>query len=174
VKTRAIVPPAPSSAYGVLELELSISDEAAAVRIGEARNANATRNGWKPRLGPGTDWSDPLGARGEAAVARAYGAIWRDPERLDPDRQHAPDVGGVDVRTTEHADGHLPIREDDSSDRAHVLVLALGRRRYRIPGWIYGFDAKVSRYWSDRFACYWIPQDALLDPAWLPIERLPG
>ena len=152
----------------VREVILSEADESWALEVARARNANGTRRGYRPKLGPGTDRAHSLGARGELAVARSTGASWDDPERLDFARMHDPDVGAFDVRTSERLDAVLPIRPGDRNDRPHVLVLALDDRRYRLAGWLLGREGKRPEFWRDadaRGPGWWaVPQDALHDP----------
>jgi len=176
---REIPPAIPAGlrhALGAFELGLDDLDESLAVVVGRERLAVCDQEGWTPRVEDGIERSHRDGARGELAVARCYGAAWIHPVR-NASNLHLPDVGNVDVRATARPGSEMPIREGDPLERAHVRVELLGPGRYRVVGWIYGFDAKLVRYRrpaSDRGAAYWsVPLEALSDPAWLPIERLP-
>jgi len=163
----------PASLPRVREVTLSEADEAWALEIGRARNENALRRGFKPIL-PGSDTAagDALGARGELAAARAYELEWRDPYRHDVQHMHDPDVGDLDVRTVERAAGTLNMRPRDVNDRVYLLVVAEGRRRYRMAGWLLGREAKQDEFWRPadaRGPGWWaVPQDALRDPWSVP------
>lgn len=172
---RPLIPRTPDRATGPLDLELAAEDEAYAEEIAAQIDAARIADGSKPRLGPGTDVANSRGSRGEVALALAYG-FPREVVRLRPlEELHDPDVGDVDVRTTGGDRLFVYEPDVDPPNRAHALVLDLGFRRYRIPGWTYNYLAQDRIWWTEdlRRPCYAVPAGKLLDPAWLPIGRRP-
>lgn len=101
-----------------------------------------------------------LGAVGEYVVSLGMGWPWDGPGRL-----RAPDVNGVDVRTSSRADGALIVHPRDPSDRAFILVTASpDPLTYHLRGWVWGREAKQRAYWADPAggrAAYFVPQTAL-------------
>lgn len=81
------------------------------------------------------------------------------------------DVGGVQVRSTAHANGHLIIRPDDEEvwDQIWALVIGMdGGREYTYVGSILDQFTRIPEFWGakdpSRPPCWWIPQDALTPP----------
>lgn len=170
--------PAGSGAWGFEEVVLPNDDLDAAVRVGKIQHRYAISQGWGNTLAVGGESEHIDGVYGEIAIARIYGAAWSEERATDPAYMQAPDVGGTEVRSTRWPDGYLPFRprRHDRRERAFSLVI-LGEARglCRAVGWIYGFDAAVPRYHRPADAkgpaFYAVPQEALTDPAWLPIIR---
>jgi hypothetical protein len=105
-----------------------------------------------------------LGEIGEQAVARK---IDRHQTR-GTELREIGDLGDEDeVKATEYADGHLLLHEDSPEEaRFFLAIVSFGRQiRVELPGWIWGREGKLDRYWGDRSSqkqpCYWVPQSAL-------------
>jgi hypothetical protein len=170
-----LIPPNPEKAMGHVEIEFSDADLEWANSVATARTENAAKKGWTPILRLDTARADRIGARGELAVVRAYGAEWTDPERPAVEDLHHPDVAGIDVRTVSRAGMPMPIRPRDADPRAYTLVCVPSERCAIIVGWKFGWECKKDDFWreaDDKGPGYWaVPWSVLHDPAWLPIRR---
>ena len=100
----------------------------------------------------------------EIALARYLNLYWLP--SAGPQPASIGDVGEWEVRWTEHADGHLTVRQNTPPDRKCALVV--GRiPEFRIVGWMLAADAQQDRYRKDfenakgRLAGYWVPQSDL-------------
>lgn len=115
------------------------------------------------------------GAIGEAVVAQALGipVVLRTNR---PDRNNEPDVAHVNVRQTEHEDGHLTLYEKDHPEIPFVLVTGrINQNVFWIRGWDYGCKLKIDEHWTEfwrgkelRAPCYFVPQTALR-----PFDEMP-
>ena len=83
-----------------------------------------------------------IGACGELAVAKSLGVYWLG---VLGDFT-VPDIGPVQVRTTDCPGGSLILHPDDPDDAPFVLVVGQNAC-YRIVGWIYGREGKNERFW---------------------------
>ncbi len=83
-----------------------------------------------------------VGACGELAVAKALGTYW--PGAIGDFT--IPEVGPVQVRTTDCPGGSLLLRPEDPDDQPFMLVVGQNAT-YRIVGWIYGREGKIERFW---------------------------
>lgn len=104
------------------------------------------------------------------ALAKHLGMYWSDVPRLD----YAGDVGGYQVRWTEHPTGHLLLYDRDADHKVYVLVTG-GPLSFRIPGWIVARDGKREEFRDIgvrlglRDGAYAVPQTLPLHP----MEELP-
>lgn len=111
-----------------------------------------------------------VGWVGELALAKHLGVPYDFATDYDKTRH---DVAGVEVRSTEHFDGHLITYPDD---KAAPFVLALVHRIsfYKfdvvLAGWIDLPDANVPAHWRTnmRAPAYFTPQAALHPMSTLP------
>ena len=104
-------------------------------------------------------WADGIhGCLAELALAGMLGRAWT------PGGMHIShgDVGLLEVRATEHRDGHLIVYEDDPSDAIYVLMIG-HYPRFRCAGCLAGHAAKFHEWWrADKDPpSFWIPQSAL-------------
>jgi hypothetical protein len=105
-------------------------------------------------------WGDTIhGCMAELAVCRAVNRAWT-PGGADVSRG---EVGGrIEVRATEHQNGHLLVYPSDSDEAWFVLVIG-HFPEFRIVGCIKAADAK--RYplnAQSKPPCHWVPQADLL------------
>lgn len=106
------------------------------------------------------DWDVVIeGAAAEMAVAKALRLYWGDSPALD----YNGDVGRYQVRSTDHADGHLILYERDADDATFVLVT--GRApAFTVRGFILARDGKRDEYLANgrlRSEGWMVPQSAL-------------
>ena len=73
-------------------------------------------------------------------------------------------VDSVWVHSTDVPWDALRIRVTDRIDKPHVLVVAMGARRYRIVGWIDAVEAEWLGRWDPDRREFVVPQDRLHDP----------
>lgn len=69
----------------------------------------------------------------------------------------------IEVRATEHRDGHLLVYPKDKPESVYVLCIR-NHPEYRFPGYLRGKDAQIGAYLrhsEDRGSSYWVPQDHL-------------
>lgn len=114
-----------------------------------------------------------LGACGELAVAKALGVYW--PGVLGS--FEVPDVGTIQVRTTDRPGGSLILHKDDPDNDPFVLVVG-SNREFRIVGWLYGHEGKHDRFWRTEDVCspaYFINPKGSIEARKLfrPIATLP-
>lgn len=152
--------------FGRLIVELSVEDQAAANREGQARRRRAEKKGRKDALGEkgramGVG-NEEIGASGELAVARWLGVDWEEATIKRPGRR--ADVGGLNVRTRrQEGDKRLPIRD---YDRGPAVLVVASPPRYWLRGWILAAEAKGHPEWLDDPGGYgqpshFVPADAL-------------
>lgn len=111
-----------------------------------------------------------LGALGEKAVAKHFGVYWSG--ALGDYR--AKDVGGAQVRTTDHPDGCLIVHEPpngsgkgDSPSDPFILVTVHqedGPPTFWLRGWCMGRDAQRIEYYRTsgvRHPAYFVPPEDL-------------
>lgn len=115
------------------------------------------------------DWNvDLTGAVGELVVAKYFNRYWR-PVVRDPWNDIRCDIGtSLQIKTTEHDNGHLIVHKHHPDDCVYILVV--GRNlTWRIAGWLMGWEAKQDTWWNTnhRVPAFWVPQKELR-----PIEKL--
>jgi len=102
-----------------------------------------------------------LGEIGETALSRALEL----PKTSSSNPFDTGDVAqGLEVRATEHQNGHLLLYDSDPNDRFFLAVVefAPGEIRVSLPGWILAEQGRKPRFRGDGDPpCYWIPQSAL-------------
>lgn len=102
------------------------------------------------------------GAVAEKFVSKALGVPW--PAHLVPNRELGDMLSRsgtpLEVRTTEHLDGHLLIHTDDLDH--HVAILVVGKHpNLLLAGWLRVSDGKQPQFWGNpRFSrpCWAIPR----------------
>jgi len=106
-------------------------------------------------------WADTMhGLMGEIACSEMSNLAWT------PGSLHVStgDVGKkIEVRTTEHHDGHLHIYENDADDGIFVLMTG-DYPTFRFAGCLMkGRDGKRPEWWrsNGNLPCWWVPQSAL-------------
>lgn len=173
-----LVPRSPQQATGHVAVTLSAEDEAYGLYCGGVRQdfnekrGNRDRNA---RVGIRTSREvNQHGALAEIAVCRAYG-LPLSLVRLTGDFT-APDLANIDVKASWWPNGHLLVRQRGPKappERPHVLAVGDGNR-WRIPGWVWNWQAQVDGFKSERFLPdypFAVPQAQLIDPAWLGVVR---
>lgn len=143
-------------------IELSPAEIQMAALVGCQRTVQCIQNGSKHRYGAkDTDaWQMSIeGAMGECALAKHLGIFW------SKGTPGATDVGPHDVRQTHHANGQLIVHPTDDDNRRFYLVTGI-LGKYTIHGYMYGRDAKQSKYWADpqgtNRPAYFVPQFDLI------------
>lgn len=119
-------------------------------------------HGYLAKRGMRERWADTLhGMMGEIALAHALDLPWT-PGGMNVSRGDV--AHRIEVRATEHPNGHLLIYDDDDRDR--VFVLMIGHYPvFRIAGGMIAADARNGGWWrpdSDP-PCFWVPQASLLN-----------
>ena len=142
---------------------LSWQEQLFAGQAGLMRRLSAlSRQRCEPYGPPTVDlWGNDIESCGaEAAVAKLLDRYWlavvARPQELPGD------VGDVQVRSTQRADGRLIVYERDPDDARFVLVR--GRfPTYDVVGWLRGRDAKRRHFYrvDVKHPAFFVPADAL-------------
>ena len=148
-------------ADGRIQVTLSDQDYIAAKEMGTRRYEEsqqqrlAGRRGCNPNLP-----QDIRGAAAEIAFARAIGVA---PD-LGINTYHAPDIAGLQVRSTERANGRLIHRPEDPIDDEYVLLTGTDKQ-WVVVGLTQGRLARQDRFWyngdNGRPGCWMVPQNEL-------------
>lgn len=149
----------------------SLDDQRDAYRRGLARSDAARARGqthtqdWHPDPAVQRD-IDGQGAVAEMLVAEAVGRRWLNRDAVTPDKPEDGDVeGGIQVRWTQHPNGHLLVHDEDPDTLFCVLVVNRAPNMV-IVGWINCIEGKTPLYWREppavRSPAYFVPQRALL------------
>ena len=133
---------------------------------GAMRQVRALQKGLKHRYGepPHDQWGGHIeGAGAELAVAKAVNRYWAGFYHHDPEK-FAGDIGEIEVRWTWRMDGRLIVHDRDKDESPFVLVRG-SFPEYDVVGWIYGKNAKQSRYLynGDGRPAYFVPATDLWD-----------
>ena len=149
----------------MVEVQLTPTEIMMGAQAGVMRQVqNLNTNGSKPTYGlegNNQDWQIHIeGTLAEQAVAKHLNTYWSG-----KGRRGDVDVGDVDVRSTHHMKGCLIVHPGDPDDRFFYLALGLNGA-YRIPGGMYGREAKQDKYWRDGIArpAYFVPAADLYFP----------
>jgi hypothetical protein len=110
---------------------------------------------------PRSSWDIP-GAIGECAAAKYFDVHWD----RGVNTFKKPDVGTIQIRSTDRSNGRLILRERDVPEEIYVLALTTNPFRVQLAGWLRGADGM-----KDRFAtnpnngrpCWMVPQSYLHD-----------
>jgi hypothetical protein len=101
------------------------------------------------------DWSiDIEGALAELAFAKVSNQFFN----AGLNTFKSPDVGNVQIRSTNRRDGHLIVRPNDPVNENYFLVIT-GIPDCRVAGWISGAEACQQKFW--RKDSWWVPQGEL-------------
>jgi len=149
-------------------IELSADEGMAAVSVAAMQMFRTIRKGRSVDHGGSSDrtlterWGNIIhGNMAEIAVSRALYRPWT-PGGAKISRG---EIGGdIEVRATEHKNGHLLIYENDLDDK--WVVLAVGHwPTFRIVGAILAGEAKriIPINTDAKPPCYWVPQQSLSD-----------
>lgn len=147
-----------------IEVSLSPSEMMSAAIAGVMRQVENCARLRTPRFGAGAsnDWQLHIeGCLGEYVIAKYLGVFWPGKGGL-----RDADVGDMDVRTRSRDNYELILHESDPDDRVFWLVCG-GNGKYRVKGWITGYDGKHSDYWKDPAGgrpAYFVPQSVLRAP----------
>lgn len=145
--------------------------------IGRKRQDSAERNhrlggNGGPVTGPRALAIGIMGARGEGAAYHWLGLRLDQWHRFSEIVVHGqPDLlDFIDVKTVERAGLRMIVQPDAPGDLAYLLVNAARHPVYEIQGWLWGWQAKIKRYWDDPVggrAAYFVPVRDLYPPAHL-------
>jgi len=114
-----------------------------------------------------------MGACGELAVSKYLGTYWHP--HIEESREQYDVAGGVEVRTTPHATGHLIVRQGvhrvtgllyDKPNAPYVLAIQREPFTFWLPGWCYGQEGLKREYWRPNkynldWESYYVPQAQL-------------
>lgn len=144
-------------------VSLDLHEIEMAVQVGLRRRLETLRQGLKDAHGFGGEhpWElDIQGAAAELALAKFLGRYWDG----SVNTMKRGDVGQLQVRSTDRANGSLIIRSNDSDDDYFVLVTG-SIPQFNVRGWIKGSDAKVAEYEkapNGRPPAWFVPQHVLI------------
>lgn len=143
-----------------------------AAQVGVCWTMQAIKRGHGSTYGIGKDeqWERAIqGAIGEMVVAKHFGIYWTGNVGI----VGAPDVGEIEVRTTQHQPGHLIIHKRDDDKKTFVLVTGKPPS-FRLAGWQFATVAKQEKYWKELQPgrpAFCVPENKLCPIATIPIER---
>lgn len=125
----------------------------ASIQRGYNKNKHAIRSDWA---------TDIDGAASELGVAKCRGVYWS----AHVNNLRGDDLPcGVQVRSTDHQNGHLILRDNDDPKKFFFLVVSR-TPIYSIRGWIAGSSGMVDEFRrsgaNGEADCWWIPQSALI------------
>jgi hypothetical protein len=129
-----------------------------AALVGVARRIDSRQKGLADGA-PGGWQSDIEGALAEMAFAKAmnvYGG-------LTISNYKGADIGDYHIRSSQHENGRLIIRPDDSLNGKYVLLTGF-EGDYIVHGYIHGNEGRKDQYWmapNGRPGAWFVPQDAL-------------
>jgi hypothetical protein len=154
----------------VIGVVLSFFELYRAAMIGLGRCVVAVENGWQLEDGRiGCGWGEHVvGAIGEYAWSLGQGELWRPIiHPTERDGKHR-DVAGVQVRTTERANGCLIIRPGKDDPRDLFGLAVLDAPNVRLFGPVHGERVTEDRFWRDvnpargiHRAGWFVPQDVV-------------
>jgi hypothetical protein len=133
-----------------------------AAQVGIMRQVKSIKEGRRDRYGAamGNGWQLHIeGAMGECAVAKVLGIYWSG----SVNNFDGPDVGMLEVRTTDGHANRLILHDRDNDDAIFVLVTGVNGV-YEVRGYISGRDGKLPEYLDDPIGgrqAYFVPQDKL-------------
>jgi hypothetical protein len=131
---------------------------AALQMLRKVANGRAGDHGGTSKRSMRIRWADTIhGMMGEIALAHALHMEWT------PGGMHIKrgDVDSdIEVRATEHADGHLLIYPDDLDDGTFVLMIG-HYPLFDAVGWMTAREAKRPEWWREDAdpPCWWVPKN---------------
>lgn len=148
-----------------MTVELWEEDILLATEVANMRNKSQREAKRRDGLVSGSSLGRDLqGALAELAVSRALSLPW-DGKWLpipvwDTWKIEGNDVGKLEIRSTDRADGRLILHPSDKDFSPYVLVTSSTDHKYKLVGWVYGKDGKDNKYWRDNVPrpCYMVPQ----------------
>jgi hypothetical protein len=131
-----------------------------AIKVAEARFLEGRANGMNPETTYKSDYMEQMqrevrGVLAETVIGRRFDKHFFP----SVNKFHkVADVGDdIEVRSTEHPDGALIVRDNDDPRRRYVLVhVDLNERKnqpqmgFEIRGWVWGHEAMTEKWWQDR------------------------
>lgn len=157
----------------MIEVNLTSYEMMIAAQVGVTRQISNLQKGRKDFYGAKErdGWRMHIeGCMGEMAVAKALGLFWNG----DIGDLGAPDVDGLEVRTSSRLDGDLIMHPRDKDNAYYILVTGVNGR-YQIHGYIEGRYGKNEKYWSDPAGgrpAFFVPQ-SVLNPIEFLVEKRP-
>lgn len=156
-----------------VEVTLSFPQIILAGNGGVLRQVNALR---KRLHDPDAHHRDPQeshvsGAQAEYAVSVWLNVPWDPTVGICWAGEVDGDVDGIEVRSTFHSRGCLPIHDYSFDGRPYVLVRTHRAPTYVLVGWLWGAEGKDPARWRPDLPrpCFLNPADALH-----PMDTLPG
>jgi hypothetical protein len=144
------------------EIQLSLAEIMIASQVGLMRQCEDIKANKKSYVGEKQHlgWQRHIeGALSECAMAKHLNVYWSKSSWPNPD------VGNVEVRTTELDNGSLIIRPIDKDDVKYYLLTGINGK-YTIRGYMYAKNAKQDKYLSSRGngrpLAYFVPQSDLV------------
>lgn len=150
-----------------IDVELNAMEVGQAAAVGVTRHIKALVKGLKHKHLNSEEiesWQVHIeGACAECAFAKGMDIHWHAP--VDTFKT-GYDVGGFQIRSSEHLDGCLIVRPDDTDDEATFYLVTGSAPYYTIRGWIVAREAKRLGWWgtkNNRPCCWWVNQSDLTD-----------
>jgi hypothetical protein len=149
-----------------VEIRLTSSEMMAAATVGVMRRVGSLYKQMDTnRHAPHSSWATDIdGAAAEMAVSKYLGRYWGAHTK----NFHGKDVeGGIQVRSTTRADGHLIIRETDKEPEDIFVLVFANAPTYVIQGCIACKLGKTDKYFREGNGtgsdAWWIPRNQLED-----------
>lgn len=153
-----------------MQITLTDTEIALATEIAQKRNQSQREAGRPDGLVKGSSIDrDIEGALSELAVSKALGLPWSGKwlpiPVWDKWKHEGNDVGKLEIRSTGLPTGRLILHPTDKDHSPYLLVLSHDKPTFKLVGWIFGIEAKSSRFWCKHVPrpCYMIKQDLLRD-----------
>lgn len=154
----------------MITIELSKAEIFCVAMHGVMRHCQAERFAkGEPYGRPTYVWDVAIESCGsEFAVARYTGLFWHSLSKYP--HSLPGDVGHLQVRHTQHEDGHMIVHDRDKDHDPFILVTG-SIPKLTLRGWLYGKDCKKPEYYRTegvRHPAYFVPQSELK-----PLETWP-
>jgi hypothetical protein len=147
----------------MIEIVLNNAELYVAAQVGSMRRVASIQRKLNNKLhSTKSEWAmDIDGAAAEMAVAKYLNMYWVPTVNAGKEA----DVAGFQVRSTNHLNGNLLIRENDVKREQYILVISQPPT-FKIIGWIWSDDAKSEKYWrppdETGGGAWWVPQSDLM------------
>lgn len=128
-----------------------------ASQVGSMRRVTSLKDGHAERKHTEKDgWTLNIdGAMAEMAFAKHMNIYWSAANRSFKE----PDVGDWQVRSTNHPNGHLIIRPNDTDGDIRYALVVTNPPCFSIAGFMLSAEARTNKYW--RQDSWWVPQSEL-------------
>lgn len=149
----------------IRQVKLSVAETFAGKVFAMQRKMQASQGNWNTEIRYSSSWPEKetrelRGVLGELAFAKLLGVFWIP--SVNSFCTEA-DVHGIEVRTTEHKSGHLPLREGDNPER-YVALMTEDRMEFTYRGVILCSEGMSSvEAQPDNGKTLWMVPQEMLD-----------